>query len=136
MAPGQVVAIVGPTGAGKTTLMNLIPRFYDPLRGRVLLDGRDVRTLTLKSLREQISIVPQEPVLFSGTIADNIRYGRLEATMDEHRRGRHGRQRARLHRAAGGRIRDGDRRARRAAVGRRTPAHLRRARVSQERAAS
>ena len=81
--PGQVVAIVGPTGAGKTTLMNLIPRFYDPQRGRVLLDGRDVRTLSLDSLRRQISMVAQDPVLFSGTIADNIRYGRLEATMDE-----------------------------------------------------
>jgi ABC-type multidrug transport system fused ATPase/permease subunit len=81
--PGQVVAIVGPTGAGKTTLMNLIPRFYDPQRGRVLLDGRDVRALSLESLRRQISMVPQEPVLFSGTIADNIRYGRLHATMDE-----------------------------------------------------
>jgi ABC-type multidrug transport system fused ATPase/permease subunit len=81
--PGQVVAIVGPTGAGKTTLMNLIPRFYDPQRGHVLLDGRDVRTLSLESLRRQISMVPQEPVLFSGTIADNIRYGRLPATMDE-----------------------------------------------------
>jgi len=81
--PGQVVAIVGPTGAGKTTLMNLIPRFYDPQRGRVLLDGRDVRTLSLESLRRQIAMVPQEPVLFSGTIADNIRYGRLQATMDE-----------------------------------------------------
>lgn len=81
--PGQVVAIVGPTGAGKTTLMNLIPRFYDPQRGRVLLDGRDVRTLSLDALRRQISMVPQEPVLFSGTIADNIRYGRLQATMDE-----------------------------------------------------
>jgi ABC-type multidrug transport system fused ATPase/permease subunit len=81
--PGQVVAIVGPTGAGKTTLMNLIPRFYDPQRGRVLLDGVDVRTLSLESLRRHISMVPQEPVLFAGTIADNIRYGRLQATMDE-----------------------------------------------------
>jgi len=81
--PGQVVAIVGPTGAGKTTLMNLIPRFYDPQRGCVLLDGHDVRTLSLESLRRQISMVPQEPVLFSGTIADNIRYGWLDATMDE-----------------------------------------------------
>jgi ABC-type multidrug transport system fused ATPase/permease subunit len=81
--PGQVVAIVGPTGAGKTTLMNLIPRFYDPQRGRVLIDGHDVRTLTLESLRRQISMVPQEPVLFSGTVADNIRYGRLPATTDE-----------------------------------------------------
>ena len=81
--PGQVVAIVGPTGAGKTTLMNLVPRFYDPQRGRVLLDGRDVRELSLESLRRQISMVAQEPILFSGTIADNIRYGRLEATMEE-----------------------------------------------------
>jgi ABC-type multidrug transport system fused ATPase/permease subunit len=81
--PGQVVAIVGPTGAGKTTLMNLLPRFYDPQRGRVLIDGHDARTLTLDSLRSQISMVPQEPVLFSGTVADNIRYGRLPATMEE-----------------------------------------------------
>jgi ATP-binding cassette subfamily B protein len=80
---GQVVAIVGPTGAGKTTLMSLIPRFYDLKKGRILLDGRDIRTLTLKSLRQQISVVLQEPLLFSGTIAENIRYGRLDATMDE-----------------------------------------------------
>jgi ABC-type multidrug transport system fused ATPase/permease subunit len=82
-APGQVVAIVGPTGAGKTTLASLIPRFYDPVHGRVLIDGRDSRTLTLKSLREHISIVPQEPLLFSGTIADNIRYGRLDASIED-----------------------------------------------------
>jgi ABC-type multidrug transport system fused ATPase/permease subunit len=80
---GQVVAIVGPTGAGKTTLMSLIPRFYDVKQGRILLDGRPIRDLTLKSLREQISIVLQEPLLFSGSIADNIRYGRLDASMDE-----------------------------------------------------
>jgi ABC-type multidrug transport system fused ATPase/permease subunit len=82
-APGDVVAIVGPTGAGKSTLVSLIPRFYGPKRGRVLLDRRDVRDVTLKSLREQISIVLQEPLLFSGTIAENIRYGRLEASDDE-----------------------------------------------------
>lgn len=80
---GQVVALVGPTGAGKTTLMSLIPRFYDPAAGRILLDGIDLRELSLESLRAQISIVPQEPLLFSGSIADNIRYGRLDATMDE-----------------------------------------------------
>ncbi len=80
---GQAVAIVGATGAGKTTLMSLLPRFYDPHSGRILLDGIDLRDLTLSSLREQISLVPQEPVLFSGTVADNIRYGRLGATMDE-----------------------------------------------------
>jgi ATP-binding cassette, subfamily B, bacterial len=81
--PGQVIAIVGPTGAGKTTLASLIPRFYDPLQGRILIHGRDIRQLTLTSLRDHISIVPQEPLLFAGTIADNIRYGRLDASMDE-----------------------------------------------------
>ena len=80
---GQVVAVVGPTGAGKTTLMSLIPRFYDPSLGRVLLDGVDIREITIASLRDQISLVPQEPILFAGTIADNVRYGRLDATMDE-----------------------------------------------------
>ena len=82
-APGQVIAIVGPTGAGKTTLASLIPRFYDPVQGRILIDGRDIRSVTLQSLRDHISIVPQEPLLFSGSIRDNIRYGRLEATDDE-----------------------------------------------------
>ncbi len=80
---GQVIALVGPTGAGKTTLVSLIPRFYEPQRGRIVLDGTDIRKLTLKSLREQISIVLQEPLLFSGSIAENIRYGRLEASMAE-----------------------------------------------------
>jgi ATP-binding cassette subfamily B protein/subfamily B ATP-binding cassette protein MsbA len=80
---GTRVAIVGPTGAGKSTLLSLIPRFYDTQRGRVLLDGHDVRDLTLKSLRAQVSMVLQEPLLFSGTLGDNIRYGRLEATDDE-----------------------------------------------------
>lgn len=77
--PGQVVGIVGPTGAGKTTLVSLMPRFYDPDSGRVTLDGVDIRRLTLESLRRQASIVLQEPLLFSGTIAENIRYGRLDA---------------------------------------------------------
>jgi ATP-binding cassette subfamily B protein/subfamily B ATP-binding cassette protein MsbA len=80
---GQVVAIVGPTGAGKTTLVSLLPRFYDPQQGRILLDGTDTREVTLKSLRQQVSIVLQEPLLFSGSVADNIRYGRLEADMTE-----------------------------------------------------
>jgi ABC-type multidrug transport system fused ATPase/permease subunit len=80
---GEVVAIVGPTGAGKTTLISLLPRFYDAQKGRILLDGTDTRKLTVKSLRDQFSIVLQEPLLFSGTIADNIRYGRLEADMKE-----------------------------------------------------
>src|SRR5260370_28974087 len=77
--PGEVVAIVGPTGAGKTTLVSLLPRFYDAVKGRILIDGVDIRKLKLESLRAQISIVLQEPLLFSGTIADNIRYGRLNA---------------------------------------------------------
>jgi ABC-type multidrug transport system fused ATPase/permease subunit len=81
--PGEVVGIVGPTGAGKSTLVSLLLRLYDPADGRVLLDGQDVRTLELESLRSQISIVLQEPLLFSGTIAQNIRYGRLDASMDE-----------------------------------------------------
>ncbi len=83
--PGQVIGIVGPTGAGKSTLVSLIPRYYEPQpgQGRILIDGQDARGLTLKSLRAQISIVLQEPLLFSGTIAENIRYGRLEATQEE-----------------------------------------------------
>jgi ABC-type multidrug transport system fused ATPase/permease subunit len=81
--PGQVVAIVGPTGAGKSTLVSLIPRFYDPDEGRVLIDGKDIRDLTIASVREQISLVLQEPLLFSGSIAQNINYGRLEASIDE-----------------------------------------------------
>jgi ATP-binding cassette, subfamily B, bacterial len=80
---GEIIALVGATGAGKSTLISLIPRFYDPSHGRVMLDGRDIRKITTQSLRRQISIVLQEPLLFSGTIAENIRYGRLEANMDE-----------------------------------------------------
>lgn len=81
--PGQAIGIVGPTGAGKTTLVSLLPRFYDVSGGRVLLDGNDIRKITVRSLREQISIVLQEPLLFAGTIAENIRYGRLDATDEE-----------------------------------------------------
>jgi ABC-type multidrug transport system fused ATPase/permease subunit len=81
--PGQVIGIVGPTGAGKSTLVSLLPRFYEPQQGRILLDGTDIRELTLKSLREQVSVVLQEPLLFSGTIAENIHYGRLDATAEE-----------------------------------------------------
>ena len=81
--PGSRVAVVGPTGAGKSTLLHLLPRFYDPDRGRVALDGHDVRDLTIASLRAQISVVAQEPMLFSGTIRDNIAYGRLEASEED-----------------------------------------------------
>ena len=81
--PGESVALVGATGAGKTTLVGLLPRFFDPWQGQVRLDGRDLRDVTLKSLRSQIAIVLQEPFLFPLTIAENIAYGRLHATMDE-----------------------------------------------------
>jgi ATP-binding cassette subfamily B protein/subfamily B ATP-binding cassette protein MsbA len=80
---GEVVAIVGPTGAGKSTLVSMIPRFFDPKDGVVLLDGVDIREIKLESLRKQISIVLQEPLLFSGTIADNINYGKLDASQDD-----------------------------------------------------
>jgi subfamily B ATP-binding cassette protein MsbA len=80
---GQVVAVVGPNGAGKTTLLSLLPRFIDPDGGRVLIDGRSLRDVTLLSLRRQIGIVTQEPFLFSGTVVDNIRYGRPGATEEE-----------------------------------------------------
>jgi ATP-binding cassette, subfamily B, bacterial len=81
--PGERVAIVGHTGAGKSTLMSLLIRFYDPSSGRIEVDGIDVRDLKLHSLRGQISVVLQDPLLFSGTIGENIRYGRLEATQEE-----------------------------------------------------
>ncbi|SEO73489.1 lipid A export permease/ATP-binding protein MsbA [Propionispora vibrioides] len=81
--PGQMVAIVGASGAGKTTIANLIPRFYDPTAGYISIDGIDIKTVTVESLREQIGIVPQETVLFNGSAYENIRYGRLDATRDE-----------------------------------------------------
>jgi len=78
-----VVELVGLTGAGKTTLVSLIPRFYDATEGRILIDGVDARRYRIRSLREKIAIVLQDPVLFSGSIADNLRYGRLDATDEE-----------------------------------------------------
>jgi ATP-binding cassette subfamily B protein/subfamily B ATP-binding cassette protein MsbA len=81
--PGEMVALVGLTGAGKTTLVSLIPRFYNTTAGRVLVDGVDVRDYRIRSLREKIAIVLQDPVLFQGTIAENLRYGRLDATSEE-----------------------------------------------------
>ena len=81
--PGEVVAVVEPSGVGKTTLVNLIDRFYDPSSGHITIDGHDVRQVTLNSLRDQIGLVPQETLLFSDTIAANIRYGKLDATQTE-----------------------------------------------------
>jgi len=83
VAPGEAVALVGGSGAGKSTLLNLIPRFWDPQAGRVLIDGRDVRSLTQRSLRRHLAMVLQETFLFSGTVLDNVRYGRPEATLEE-----------------------------------------------------
>ncbi|MDE6133375.1 MAG: ABC transporter ATP-binding protein/permease, partial [Oscillospiraceae bacterium] len=80
---GENIALVGPTGAGKTTIVNLISRFYDVTDGAVLIDEHNVEDVTLKSLRSQMGIMLQDSVVFSGTIADNIRYGKLDATMEE-----------------------------------------------------
>ncbi|HTU70612.1 MAG TPA: ABC transporter ATP-binding protein [Candidatus Baltobacteraceae bacterium] len=83
---GEIVAVVGPSGAGKTTLINMIPRFYRPQRGRVLVDGVDIASVRLADLRSQIAIVPQDPQLFRASIADNIRYGKPDANDDDVRR--------------------------------------------------
>jgi subfamily B ATP-binding cassette protein MsbA len=83
LKPGEILALVGPSGAGKSTLFNLIPRFYDPKRGAIQVDGRDLRGVTQASLRAQLAIVPQETLLFGGTIRENILYGRLEASEAE-----------------------------------------------------
>jgi len=83
VAPGETVALVGPSGAGKTTLVSLLPRFWDPVEGAVLLDGVDARALRLADLRGAIGIVPQEPALFSGTIRENIAYARPDASADD-----------------------------------------------------
>lgn len=81
--PGEMIAFVGPSGAGKSTITNLIPRFYDVTEGQIFIDGLDIRDVKLDSLRKQIGIVPQETILFSTTVRENIRYGRLEATDEE-----------------------------------------------------
>jgi subfamily B ATP-binding cassette protein MsbA len=81
--PGEILALVGPSGAGKSTIFNLIPRFYDPAEGTIQIDGYDLRSITQESLRAQMAIVPQETLLFGGTIRENILYGRLDAGEDE-----------------------------------------------------
>ena len=81
--PGQMIAFVGPSGAGKSTIANLLPRFYEINNGSISIDGHDIRDVTIKSLREQIGIVPQETMLFSTSVRENIRYGRLDATDEE-----------------------------------------------------
>lgn len=81
--PGEMIAFVGPSGAGKSTVASLLPRFYDATNGSITIDGQDIRKVTLDSLREQVGIVPQETVLFNGSVYDNILYGRLDATREE-----------------------------------------------------
>jgi ATP-binding cassette subfamily B protein len=81
--PGETTAIIGSTGCGKTTLIKLIPRFFDVTGGRIMVGGRDIREVTLESLRDEIGYVPQKGILFSGTVADNIRWGREDATDEE-----------------------------------------------------
>ena len=81
--PGETIALVGPTGAGKTTIISLITRFYDSIKGQVLIDGYDVKDVTVESLRNQLGIMTQDNYLFTGTIKENIRYGKLDATDEE-----------------------------------------------------
>src|SRR5262245_46592076 len=81
--PGKMIALVGPTGAGKSTVVNLLPAFYEPTSGRITIDGQDIKDVSLDSLRRHISVVSQEPFLFNGTIRENILYGKLEATEAE-----------------------------------------------------
>ena len=82
-SPGEMIALVGPTGAGKSTLVNLLPAFYEATAGKILIDGQDIKGISLESLREHISVVSQEAFLFNGTVRENILYGRLNATEDE-----------------------------------------------------
>lgn len=81
--PGQMIALVGPTGAGKTTIINLLTRFYDIQSGKILLDGEDIQQTDKQFLRRQIGLVLQDAYVFTGTIRENIRYGRLDATDEE-----------------------------------------------------
>jgi ABC-type multidrug transport system fused ATPase/permease subunit len=82
-SPGEMIALVGPTGAGKSTLVNLLPAFYEASAGHITIDGQDISSITLESLRSQISVVSQEPFLFNGTVGENIRYGKLDASDEE-----------------------------------------------------
>lgn len=83
VTPGETIALVGPTGAGKSTMVNLLSRFYEPIEGRILIDGMDINTVTMNSLRDQMGVMMQDSFIFSGTILDNIRYGKLDASDEE-----------------------------------------------------
>ena len=128
IAAGETVAFVGHTGAGKTTVSALVNRSYDIEGGAILIDGIDLRQIQRASLTRRMSVVLQEPYLFSGTIADNIRYGRLEASDEENRRGRARGRGRRVRRAAARRLRDGAARARAQPLSRPAPADRVRAR--------
>ena len=130
IAPGQMAAFVGPSGAGKTTITQLVPRFYDPQSGAVRVDGRDVRDVTLASLRENIGIVTQETYLFHDTIAMNLRYARPDATEARAAGGGTRGEHPRVRRLAPRRLPDGRRRARPQALRRRAPAPRDRARAA------
>ena len=119
---GETLALVGETGAGKSTLAKLVSRFYDPQKGRVLVDGHDLRDLRAQCLRSQLGIVPQEGFLFSGTIRDNIAFGRPDASDEEIEAGGRGDRRRGVRPAPAERVRDRGRRARGRAVGRSAPA--------------
>ena len=135
IAPGESVALVGPSGGGKTTLVNLIPRFYLPSAGRVLLDGQDLATIRLADLRRQIALVSQEIVLFNDTIAANIAYGAMaDATTEAIERAADAANALEFIRDAAARLRHRRRRARHPALGRPAAAHRDRARDPQGRA--
>ena len=128
--PGQTLALVGATGAGKSTFAKLVARFYDPQRGAVAVDGHDLRGVRQQALRRQLGIVPQEGFLFSGSVRENIAFGRPEATPGGDRGGGRRGRRDRVHRRAARRHRDRGRRARRAALGRPAPARRLRPRAA------
>ena len=135
IAPGETVALVGASGSGKTSLVNLVPRFYEPTAGRLFIDGHDVTTLTLASLRAQIAMVSQDVLLFNDTVAANIAYGAMaDAPREEIERAAAAAHALDFIRAMPRRLRHDRRRERRAAVRRPAPAHRDRARDPQERA--
>ena len=120
---GEIVALVGVSGGGKTTLVNLIPRFYEVEHGKITVDGTDIKDVTLVSLRRQIAIVTQQTILFNDTVYSNIAYGDISKSRQDVEDAASGGLCLRLHPPASGRLRHDYRRAGRPAVGRAAPAH-------------